>query len=717
MTKLCVATRIHGLAVCPELKSKIISFIERALVYSKLVLIAVKVDLTAIGSDQDLYNFISNTVSEYPSTSTVLVLPITEWGRGVTPALNALLQRALTMHATHILYQSLEVRVSAEDVSNLSFLCGDDTLVVGARFQGHIFEEGESVPATGRSVPWNTLGLWNASTLAVTGFPMVADGVIEGTAWGVEEVSAIGLAQLVSPAKSKAKLVVLPSVEWQTAFTDPERLAAHERKMESKLTRPATHMRHFPTDAQGIVEHVKESGSMSDDMKLSGESGSMSDDMKLSGESLFSVHLATIDVHGTPLQIDELQSPLKSRATSAAAAQTDAERLFTSRDVVDGLMTMDECSHAAAVAPRTVLVTGGAGFIGSHTSARLLVKGDRVVVVDEVNDYYSVKQKEDNIEWLQGLSEMRGHGELVIVRGDICDDNLMLHVFQGYDITHVVHLAARAGVRPSIEDPMIYVHSNVRGTTKLLELARQHQCQHFVYASSSSVYGDTSREVFRESDRTDTPVSPYAATKKACELMAATYSHLYDMHTAGLRFFTVYGPRGRPDMAPYLFIDNICHGRPIKQFGDGSSERDYTYIDDIVSGVLGALDNPKGCQVYNLGNGRPIALRDFIAIAGDCVGKRPIITEFPPQAGDVTRTCADISLAKDLIGYSPQVPFEIGMQKTAEWFRFRDCTCPSPSGTPPLKFERGQHRSLTLSERCRHRDTTSVTGNRSKGKS
>lgn len=706
---ICAATRIHSVPVSSELEVKVIKFLKCALSYCKNVLIAVKVDLSDEMNGQELFHFVQKIVnSQQNLLATVVVLPISQWGPGVTPALNALLQRALLLDATHILYQSLEVQVSVPDVLRLSELCGEDTLVAGARFQGHDFavdsvsvlahpSSAISVAATGRSVPWNTLALWNASTLAVTGFPMVADGVIKGTAWGVEEVSAIALAQLVSPEKTKAKLVTLPSVQWKASFHDPVRQAAHESKMESKLSRPATHLNLLPSSAQGVVEHIAE---------------------RVVGE------------------------------TSVTCESESA---------------MDSTEHKMKI----VLVTGGAGFIGCHTTAQLLMRGDCVVIVDEMNAYYSVEQKEDNLKWLESLARLPEHGDLVIVRGDICDEALMRSVFEDHGITHVIHLAARAGVRPSIDDPMIYVHSNVRGTTQLLELARQFHIQHFVYASSSSVYGDTSREVFRESDRTDSPVSPYAATKKSCELIAASFSHLYQLPTAGLRFFTVYGPRGRPDMAPYLFIDNICQERALKQFGDGTSERDYTYVDDIVSGVLGALDHPLGCKVYNLGNGKPISLKSFITLAGKCVGKEPIIKILPPQAGDVNRTCADISLARELIGYNPQVQFAVGMQRTTEWFLNRhlsnltttdatnatgscssvsidrnaessgsdnfglsgvstdSSTADSPRSSSSSVRSKSWDGIGMMSRDCRatvaglcrrHRDTTSVTGNRSKGK-
>jgi len=314
---------------------------------------------------------------------------------------------------------------------------------------------------------------------------------------------------------------------------------------------------------------------------------------------------------------------------------------------------------------KVVLVTGGAGFIGSHVSDILLSRGDRVVIVDEMNDYYDVRLKQANLRLL-----FSKYGkEVSIYRGDICDVDFISDVFEKERPTHVCHLAARAGVRASIVDPYIYVHSNVEGTTRLLDLARQYSIQNFVYASSSSVYGCSEKEVLSEKDVVEKPVSPYAATKKACELIAYTFHHLYGLNCTGLRFFTVYGPRGRPDMAPYKFIDRVFNGQAIQQYGDGSTSRDYTYIDDIAAGVVSAVDTPLGCEVINLGNGRPYLLSDFISLVEQSVGKKAIIEVLPEQPGDVDRTCADISKARQLLNYNPKVPFEEGIARTAEWYK------------------------------------------------
>ena len=314
---------------------------------------------------------------------------------------------------------------------------------------------------------------------------------------------------------------------------------------------------------------------------------------------------------------------------------------------------------------KTVLVTGGAGFIGSHVAEVLLSRGDRVVVVDEMNDYYDINIKRANLEALQ-----KKHGGLVSVHeGDVCDANFIGKVFEEEKPKYVVHMAARAGVRPSIDDPFVYVHSNVEATTRLLDLARKHGNESFVFASSSSVYGGSKASLFSEDDVVDHPVSPYAATKKAKELMAYTYHHLYGLNIAGLRFFTVYGPRGRPDMAPFKFVDRVARGVELQRYGDGTSSRDYTYIDDIVDGTVRALDRPLGYQIYNLGRGDSTSLNEFIEIVEEKVGKKAIVRVLPDQPGDVPRTCADISKARRLLGYNPQTPFAEGMAKTVAWYQ------------------------------------------------
>ena len=315
---------------------------------------------------------------------------------------------------------------------------------------------------------------------------------------------------------------------------------------------------------------------------------------------------------------------------------------------------------------KKVLVTGGAGFVGSNVAEALLARGDDVVIVDEMNDYYDVRIKENN---LQRLREMYPEDKrLAIYRGDICDENFMLQLFENERPQWVCHMAARAGVRPSIQDPFVYIHSNIRGTTHLMELSHKFGVKNFVFASSSSVYGGSKNTFFSEDENVDNPVSPYAASKKACELLAYTYHHLYQLNVTGLRFFTVYGPRGRPDMAPFKFIDRVSRGLELQQFGDGSSSRDYTYIEDIVDGVVRAIDRPYKYEMFNLGKGSGTSLKDFLDIVQKHVGKKAIIKILPDQPGDVPYTCADVSKAYDLLGYRATVPFDEGIRRTVDWY-------------------------------------------------
>merc|ERR1712003_213995 len=260
-------------------------------------------------------------------------------------------------------------------------------------------------------------------------------------------------------------------------------------------------------------------------------------------------------------------------------------------------------------------------------------------------------------------------GRVKIYRGDICDEDLMEHIFATEQPKWVCHMAARAGVRPSIQDPFVYIHSNIKGTTLLMELSAKYGVQNFVFASSSSVYGGLKSNYFSEDDNVDNPVSPYAASKKACELLAYTYHHLYGLNVTGLRFFTVYGSRGRPDMAPFKFVDRVSRGVELQQYGDGSSSRDYTYIDDIVDGVVRAVDRPYPYQVFNLGKGSGTSLREFISIVEKHVGRKARIRIMPDQPGDVPYTCADISKARALLGYSAAVPFDEGIRRTVHWYK------------------------------------------------
>lgn len=335
------------------------------------------------------------------------------------------------------------------------------------------------------------------------------------------------------------------------------------------------------------------------------------------------------------------------------------------------LQTESSSTFTSPISPSStrnvVLVTGGAGFIGSSVAESLLQRGDIVVVVDELNDYYNPNQKRENIQSL--LDQFRER--CIFYEADICDNVVMTNVFTTHQPNLVCHLAARAGVRPSIEEPFLYLHSNIEGTLRLLELSKDFNVSNFVYASSSSVYGGSEEELFTESQNVDRPVSPYAATKKACELLAYTYSHLYKINTSGLRFFTVYGPRGRPDMAPFKFIDRIARGLPIDQYGDGSTSRDYTYIDDIVDGVVAALDTPRPYEIYNLGNGNPVLLKCFIETIERLLGKQAKIRVLPEQPGDVPRTCADIIKSKTILNYTPKVSIEEGLERTVNWYLSR----------------------------------------------
>ena len=309
-----------------------------------------------------------------------------------------------------------------------------------------------------------------------------------------------------------------------------------------------------------------------------------------------------------------------------------------------------------------VVVTGGAGFIGSHVCEALLARSVDVVALDNFDSFYDPAIKRRN------LRRCLAHGRFTLAEGDICD-SAFVHRVLGDDVEVVVHLAARAGVRPSIEDPLLYQKVNVEGTAVLLEAARALGIGKFVFASSSSVYGNNKKVPFSESDRVDHPISPYAATKKAGELLAYTYHHLFDMSVTCLRCFTVYGPRQRPDLAIHKFVKLIEAGEPIPVFGDGSMRRDFTYIDDIVAGVLAAIDRCGGYHLYNLGESRPVAVRDLIRAIEAVLGKKATVDHRPPQPGDVDQTYADVSLARAELGYYPTTELETGLARFVDWFR------------------------------------------------
>jgi len=316
----------------------------------------------------------------------------------------------------------------------------------------------------------------------------------------------------------------------------------------------------------------------------------------------------------------------------------------------------------------TILLTGCAGFIGSHTTKALLQKGYNVIGVDNLNDYYNPVWKQQN------LDQFKDENNFTFNRLDITDQKALEQIFkeqatQGEPIQKIVHLAARAGVRASIEQPHLYQKVNVEGTLNLLELARQLEVPHFVFASTSSVYGNQKKIPFSETDPVNEPVSPYAATKKAAEMLCYTYSHLHNLQVTCLRFFTVYGPAGRPDMAPYLFTKAMLSDQPINKFGDGTTERDYTYIDDIVAGVVAAVEKPFRFEVINLGNNTPVSLNEFITTLEEITGKKAKINQMGMQPGDVDKTYADIAKARKLLGYKPETSIKGGLEKFVEWYR------------------------------------------------
>lgn len=317
---------------------------------------------------------------------------------------------------------------------------------------------------------------------------------------------------------------------------------------------------------------------------------------------------------------------------------------------------------------KNILVTGGAGFIGSHLVDKLLTENKwRVTVVDDFNDFYSPTIKRQNI------SEHSQNDNYEIVETDIRNYEALEEVFLRTNFDVIVHLAARAGVRPSLEQPLLYQETNTNGTLNLLELARQNNIKQFVFGSSSSVYGINAKVPFSEEDPIRQPISPYAATKAAGELLCHTYSHLYDIRCVCLRFFTVYGARQRPDLAIHKFAKLITEEKPIPVFGDGTTRRDYTYIDDIISGVRAAIDYRETMyEVINLGESRTVELRELISIIEDKIGKKAIINRQPLQPGDVPQTFADVSKARKLLGYNPQTQIEDGIERFVEWFKSKE---------------------------------------------
>ncbi len=322
----------------------------------------------------------------------------------------------------------------------------------------------------------------------------------------------------------------------------------------------------------------------------------------------------------------------------------------------------------------TVLVTGAAGFIGMHVCVALLERGLRVVGVDDLNDYYAVRLKEDRLAAIRAHPAARER--FAFERLDIADEGAMRALARRQPPQRIVHLAAQAGVRYSIERPLQYAHANLVGMSVVLEVARQCAVSHLVYASSSSVYGGNRRLPFSEDDRVDTPVSFYAATKRANEAMTYSYSHLYGLPATGLRFFTVYGPWGRPDMAAWLFTDALLAGRPIRVFAGGTLRRDFTYIDDIVEGVVRVLDRPPGTEagaaphtLFNIGNHSPNTVNELIGILESLTGRKAIRDEQPMQPGDVEATYADVTRLHEAIGFQPRTTLAEGMRRFVDWFQ------------------------------------------------
>jgi UDP-glucuronate 4-epimerase len=313
---------------------------------------------------------------------------------------------------------------------------------------------------------------------------------------------------------------------------------------------------------------------------------------------------------------------------------------------------------------RNVLVTGGAGFIGSHLVGRLLSEGGRrVSVVDDFNDFYDPEVKRRNVAPHEGRDDFELH------EADIRDRAALGEIFKETAFDCVVHLAARAGVRPSLSEPVLYAETNINGTLNLLELAREHKVRQFVFGSSSSVYGENEKVPFAEDDPVSHPISPYAATKAAGELLCHTYSHLFGLRCVCLRFFTVYGARQRPDLAIHKFARLISAGKPIPVFGDGTTRRDYTFVDDIIAGVRAAMDyEASDYEVINLGESRTVELRELIGLLEKELGREAIIDRKPLQPGDVPQTFADISKARRLLGYDPRTPIEEGIRRFVEWF-------------------------------------------------
>lgn len=327
-----------------------------------------------------------------------------------------------------------------------------------------------------------------------------------------------------------------------------------------------------------------------------------------------------------------------------------------------------------------ILVTGAAGFIGYHTVLSLLKIGHEVVGMDNLNDYYNVSLKRARLHAsgidVQKISygepfTSKLHNAYKFIQCDLTDITKLSSIFRSLQFDKVINLAAQVGVRYSITNPSSYINSNIVGFNNILECCKDNNIKHLIYASSSSVYGDSVSFPSKESDNTDNPISLYAATKKADELMASCYSHLFDIATTGLRFFTVYGPWGRPDMAPLLFAKAIDEKQPIKLYNNGKMFRDFTYVDDIVNGIITVAEHPshvKKRAIYNIGTSKPIALFDFVRVLENVMGKTAIKNMYPMQPGDVVKTYADTSALEKDYGYKPTTSLELGLSKMIEWY-------------------------------------------------
>jgi len=329
-----------------------------------------------------------------------------------------------------------------------------------------------------------------------------------------------------------------------------------------------------------------------------------------------------------------------------------------------------------------ILVTGTAGFIGFHLAQKLLERGDEVIGLDNINDYYDVSLKYARLNELGIKREAVKEGVLTsstsyprhrFIKANLEDSETMNKLFETEKFDAVCNLAAQAGVRYSLENPHAYIQSNVVGFMNILEACRHYEVKNLAYASSSSVYGLNTSQPFKTTDKTDTPVSLYAATKKSNELMAHTYSHLYGIQSTGLRFFTVYGPWGRPDMAPMLFADAISNDRAIKVFNHGKMSRDFTYVDDIVDGIIKVIDKPSDFNVYNIGNNAPVSLMDFIETLENSLGKKAVKNFMPMQAGDVESTYADTTPLVEDFAYKPHTELSQGIAQFVRWYRAFYC--------------------------------------------